>query len=99
MASQSERPGSLALGDGNTVQRPTLTSRGFAEPGSSLSLGFTGVEGTSEGRRLGIRHPKIEGQRENNGKRSRQSHTASVKGEERQTGQGGRGEERKRAET
>lgn len=57
-----------------------------------MSLGFTGVEGTSEGRSLGIRHPKIEGQRENNGKRSTVIHSLCERWRE----MGGRGRERER---
>lgn len=45
------------------MQRPRVTSKGFAKPASSF---FHRRGGRREGKRLGIRHPKRGGQRESN---------------------------------
>lgn len=45
------------------MQRPRVTSKGFAKPDSSF---FHRRGGRREGKRLGIRHPKRGGQRESN---------------------------------
>lgn len=47
-----------------------------------LSLGFTGTEGRSEGKRLGIRHPEREGRRESRDRTDTETHRASMRGVE-----------------